>query len=119
MQYLRRVSRRLGKLLGIAAMLILGSRPLAAAGPENGEAALYQAAATAIAKGQTEKTRMLGFSIIKTSFTELPTEGAVLVGFDLGIGKFLDIDNIYAIRAVYRTANGEASYGEHGLFKDK
>jgi hypothetical protein len=88
--------------------------------PAAKDAAIYDAAARAVAKGWTDKTRMVGFSIVKTAFTEVPREGAVLVGFDLGIGNFMDIENIYAIRAVYRTADGEVSnFGEHGLFKDK
>jgi hypothetical protein len=106
-------------MLTVAFLFALGTQ--AAAGePDPAGAAIYDAAARATAKGWTDKTKMLGFSIVKTAFTEVPREGAVLVGFDLGIGKFLDIENIYALRAVYRTADGEvSSFGEHGLFKDK
>lgn len=114
----RRASGRWVAIAGVAAMLALGQRSIAA-DPAKGEAALYEAAAAAAARGNTEKTKMLGFGIIKTAFTEVPREGAVLVGFDLGVGKFLNIDTIYAIRAVFRAADGEASYTEQGLFKDK
>src|SRR5262249_34250807 len=107
----------------LAACMMLGvaiiSMTALAGEPAKDDSALYKAAAAAVAKGNTEKTKMLGFSIIKTAFTEVPREGAVLVGFDLGIGKFVNIECIHAIRAVYRTAIGEVSYGEHGLFKDK
>jgi hypothetical protein len=99
--------------------LTVGQRTAHADGPADAKA-IYEAAAMATTKGWTEKTKMVGFSIMKTPFTEVPREGAVLVGFDLGLGKFMEDENIYALRAIYRTADGgEASYGEHGLFKDK
>lgn len=81
--------------------------------------AIYAAAENAVSRRLVEKTRMLGFSIEKSIFSDMPPEGAVLIGFDLGVGKFMDIDSVYAIRAVYRTEDGEASYNEHGLFRDK
>jgi hypothetical protein len=46
----------------------------------------------------------------------VPGDGAVLVGFDVGIGKFGDIETVYALRAVYLTAQGEISGQDHGLF---
>jgi hypothetical protein len=105
--------------VGITGTLTVGGQTAHAGEPTDAKAAIYEAAAMATTKGWTEKTRMVGFSIIKTPFTEVPREGAVLVGFDLGLGKFMEDENIYALRAIYRTADGEASYGEHGLFKDK
>ena len=108
----------LPKALAIVA-LILGSSIVRADEPKKPEPTVYDAAARAVAKGWTEKSRMVGFSIIKTQFTEVPRDGAILVGFDLGLGKFLNIENIYAIRPVYRTAGGEVCYGEHGLFRNK
>jgi hypothetical protein len=92
---------------------------LGAADQKEDNKAIYAAAENAISRRLVDKTRMLGFGIEKAVFSELPPEGAILVGFDLGIGNFMDIETIYALRAVYRTEDGEASYGEHGLFKDK
>jgi hypothetical protein len=101
------------------ALLVVSALPTRALEPGPAEGTIYDAAARAVAKGWTHKTKMLGFGIVKTEFTEVPRDGAVLVGFDLGIGKFMNIDVIYAVRAVYRAANGEISVGEHGLFRTK
>jgi hypothetical protein len=80
---------------------------------------LYSAIDAAIAKGQILKTKMIGSGFNKSSFSETPRDGGLLVGFDVGLGKWLDTENIYALRPVYRTAKGEAAYGEHGLFPDR
>jgi hypothetical protein len=86
---------------------------------EQGKSAttIYAAAERAVLKGNTEKTRMVGFSIINTEFSEVPRDGAILVGFDLGLGK--DNEAIYAIRPIYRTAAGEIMGAEQGLFRTK
>src|SRR5215471_2150079 len=109
-------------LAGLVAALVLavGPRIVFADEPTHKDTAIYEAAARAVAKGWTEKTRMLGFGVVKTAFTEVPRDGAVLVGFDLGVGEFMDIECIYALRGVYRTSDGQViSFGEHGLFRDK
>jgi hypothetical protein len=80
---------------------------------------IYSAIDAAIAKGQILKTKMIGSGFHKSSFSETPRDGGLLVGFDVGLGKWLDAENIYALRPVYRTAKGEAAYGEHGLFPDR
>jgi hypothetical protein len=85
--------------------------------PGKSTTTIYNAAERAVAKGNTEKTRMVGFSIINTEFTEVPRDGAILIGFDLGLGK--DNEAIYAIRPVYRTAAGEITGAEQGLFRTK
>src|SRR5262249_36112755 len=118
MGYMRFASNRVTKAL-VAVAVILGSSFARADEPKKTEPVIYDAAARAVAKGWTEKSRMVGFSIIKTQFTEVPRDGAILVGFEVGLGKFLNIENVYAIRAVYRTAGGEVTYGEHGLFRNK
>jgi hypothetical protein len=113
----RRCNKRGSAIAGL--LLLVGSGTVAAADQKEEGNAIYTAAENAVSRRLVEKTRMIGFSIEKSRFSEMPPEGAVLVGFDLGIGRFMDIDSIYAIRAVYRSADGEASYTEHGLFKDR
>src|SRR5260370_7906545 len=83
----------------------------------NGKGTIYEAAARAVAKGRTQKTRMVGFGIINTEFADVPRDGAILIGFDVGIGK--DNEAIYAIRPVYRSADGEFIGLEQGLFRTK
>jgi hypothetical protein len=105
--------------LGILSFL-LGSVGRTAAGePPTKPVSLYDAIEAAVAAGRLEQTRMLGFGITRIAFREVVPECAILVGFDLGLGKFMDIDSVYAIRPVYRSAQGETSYGEYGLFTNK
>jgi hypothetical protein len=80
---------------------------------------LSAALGAAVRQGQVEKSRLLGFALSKQSFEDLPRGGGILVGFDLGIGKFVNIETIYAIRPVYRIEDMEVSGGEHGLFVNK
>jgi hypothetical protein len=80
---------------------------------------LYEAIDAAVAKGQILKTKVVGYRLNKASFSETPKDGGLLVGFDVGLGKWLDAENIYALRPIYRTTKGEAAYGEHGLFTDR
>jgi hypothetical protein len=93
--------------------------PLTAAEPGKQAAPIFAAVRAALAKGEVQKTDLRGFALTKEAFHELPREGALLVGFDVGVGKFIAIENIYALRPVYRTAGGETIYGEHGLFEDQ
>jgi len=80
-------------------------------------AAMFSAIEQAVAKGETEKSKTLGSG--RQDFSELPRVGALLVGFDLGIGKFLDKDIVCALRPIYLTADGESYYHDFGLFVDK
>ncbi|HEV3262239.1 MAG TPA: hypothetical protein VG013_35630, partial [Gemmataceae bacterium] len=40
-------------------------------------------------------------------FVEMPSEGALLVGFDVGLGKFVNNDVIQAVRPIFLSAKGE------------
>src|SRR6266508_3433908 len=80
---------------------------------------IFAAAQSAVRDGHIERSRVLGFHDPKRVFTELPAQGAVLIGFDLGVGKFFNIETVYALRPVYRTAWGETSVRDHGLFRDR
>src|SRR5206468_3607755 len=77
------------------------------------------AARAAVANGRIERSRPLGFHDSRTLFTELPSQGAILIGFDLGVGKFFNIETVYALRPVYLTAHGETQVRDHGLFRDQ
>ena len=73
----------------------------------------------AVADGRVTQSKLLGFENRKGDFTESPSEPGVLTGFDLGVGKWFDIETIYAYRAVFQTAHGDEELSEHGLFRDK
>jgi hypothetical protein len=89
------------------------------AGGEPEKESIFAAVRSAIAQGQVQKTALVGFTLTKNTFEELPGEGALLVGFDLGLGKFTNTEVIYALRPVYRTADGEVSSEEQGLFSNQ
>jgi hypothetical protein len=72
-----------------------------------------------VANGRVDRGRALGFRAHETTFTELPPQGALLVGFDLGLGRFVNIECIYAIRPVYLTEAGETYFQDYGLFNDR
>jgi hypothetical protein len=80
---------------------------------------IFAAAREAVAKRRIGQTPVLGFHDQRKVFTELPAEGAILIGFDLGVGKFFDIDTVYALRPIYRTAWGETAGRDHGMFRDR
>jgi hypothetical protein len=76
---------------------------------------LLAAIRTAVASGHITNTRVLGFHDSRRPYNEMSQAG-VLVGFDLGVGKFFNIETVYALRAIYRTAHGERYLQDHGLF---
>jgi serine/threonine protein kinase len=40
-------------------------------------------------------------------FQDVPVEGALLIGFEVGLGKFFNTDIVYQLRPIYLTARGE------------
>jgi len=83
------------------------------------EESIFSAARSAVSDGRVEKSKLLGFNNTRRSFTELPPDGAILIGFELGVGKFFDIETVYALRPIYLTEAGENSYQNRGLFTDR
>ncbi len=79
---------------------------------------IFDAARSAVAANRVVKGKALGGDDPKRSVTDLPDKGALLIGFDVGVGKFLDIESVYALRPLYLTADGEESYQDFGLFAD-
>jgi hypothetical protein len=84
---------------------------------DNKPTELFEAAKTAVAGAQLSKTQVGGFTVGKNSYGELP-RGAVLIGFDIGLGKFIDHEAIYALRPIYLTTEGNVSTKDYGLFSD-
>ena len=103
----------------VAATLLAFTGRAAADEADDAARPLLAAAKEAVADGRLTQSKVLGFNLGKVAFSESPEDGGVLIGFDLGLGKFLDIENIYALRAVYLTRSGEVTTKEHGLFHDK
>ena len=56
---------------------------------------------------RTIDTPIVGFPLKNETIREVPPEGAVLVGFQVGYGKFINQPTINAFRAIYMTKNGE------------
>src|SRR5262249_41781775 len=52
----------------------------------------------------------------KGTFCETLKNPGALVGFELGLGKFVNVELIYAVRPIYLNAEGEQIGAGHGLF---
>ncbi len=72
----------------------------------------------AVAAGHTQNTPPRGFHNARRTFTEVPQAG-VLIGLECGVGKWMNIETVYAVRAIYQTAKGVQFAQEHGLFADR
>jgi hypothetical protein len=102
------------------ALLLCGnSRGVAADEPAPAPVSIFAVARASIAAGRIDKGRVLGFHNDRRIFTELPASGGLLVGFDIGLGRFFDIECIYALRPVYLMESGETYIQDHGLFSDR
>jgi hypothetical protein len=105
--------------IALAVLLFALAGPAAGDDPAPQPEPILAAARSAVAQNRVVRSRVLGFFDKQRTFTELPKEGAVLIGFELGLGKFFDIEIVYALRAIYRTPKGDMVSTEHGLFADK
>jgi hypothetical protein len=102
----------LARWLGVAlvgALILSGQAPAADKEPRS----LFAAARDALAKGNVEKTKMLGFKV-DTPFNDAPAEGAVLVGFEIGLGTWGNDDIICSLRPIYLTERGDVFGKEFG-----
>jgi hypothetical protein len=61
----------------------------------------------AIRRKKFQETKVVGGAFAKHEFQEVPPEGALLIGFELGLGKFVNNDVIHYVRPIYLTAVGE------------
>jgi serine/threonine protein kinase len=64
------------------------------------------------------KTNLVGFPLAP-EFTEIPPDGAVLIGFEFGIGRWEPNDVINSIRAIYLSDKGESFGKVHGTPTNK
>src|ERR1700722_2113203 len=104
----------------VAAATLLAFAGRAAAGDAIDEAQpLFAAAKDAVAHGRLTQSNLQGFNLGKAPFNEAPDEGGALIGFDVGVGRFINIENIYALRAVYLTRLGDVTMNDRGFFHHK
>ncbi len=69
---------------------------------------------TAKVSGETE---IIG-GAFDPGFKDYAPDGAVLVGLEVGMGKFFDNDVVFAARPIYRSKTGDALGTAHGTSKD-
>jgi hypothetical protein len=72
----------------------------------------------AVQKKNYTKTTIVGFPFA-AEFTEVPPEGALLIGFEFGLGRWEPNDVIHSIRAIYLTEKGESLGEVHGKPTDR
>ena len=57
-------------------------------------------------------TKIAGGGRLEPEFRDLAPEGALLIGFEVGLGKFIDHDVISALRPIYRLRDGSEVLGQ-------
>src|SRR5207253_531808 len=72
------------------------------------------AAKAAIQDSRTIRSKVAGWARSEGAFEDLPAEGAVLVGFELGVGRFVGSEVIYAVRPLFWTVDGVVGGQQHG-----
>jgi hypothetical protein len=72
----------------------------------------------AVQKKNYTKTNIVGFPFA-AEFTEVPPEGALLIGFEFGLGRWEPNDVIHSIRAIYLSEKGESLGEVHGKPTDR
>lgn len=101
----------------LAMLMLLSVAPWATGQTAKPETELLPTIRAAIKNGQTQKSRLLGFNIPKIQFEETPVEGALLIGFEIGLIKTSDgQEEICTLSPIYLTARGEQSYQTFGSF---
>src|SRR2546423_9037701 len=90
---------RVGLWCSALALLAFLAGFQAAPAGDPGPAPLFEGVKAALAKGQVSKTPVEGFAGAKP-YSECPSQGALLVGFDVGLGQFGNTERIYALRPI-------------------
>jgi hypothetical protein len=67
-----------------------------------------------VASGSAGRTRVLGGGFGRDPYTDIAPEGALLVGLEVGQGKFVNLDMVHSIRAVFRAGDKESLGEQHG-----
>jgi uncharacterized RDD family membrane protein YckC len=78
---------------------------------------ILSAAREAVDQNETVDTRHVG-STAGRDYRQVRPEGAVLIGFEIGLGKAVNTEVIYALRPLFGTASGELYGDPVGLFND-
>ena len=81
--------------------------------------AIFAVARAGVVNDRVEKSKALGHNDPKRTVTDLPARGALLVGFECGVGKFADTETVYALRPLYLAADGDDVGQDLGLFNDR
>jgi serine/threonine protein kinase len=63
-------------------------------------------------------TEVIGFPL-HTAFEEIPPDGAILIGFEITLGKFTTNDIIQSVRPIFWTEKGEFLGQTHGKPSDR
>jgi hypothetical protein len=72
-----------------------------------------------VKEAKVKKTTVLGGAFAQGGFEELPADGGILIGFEVGTGKFVANDTIGYLQPIYQTAGGEKRGKEIGKRPDR
>jgi hypothetical protein len=68
---------------------------------------MYAYIRQAIQDKRTTQVDVRGFTLSKNTYQDVPAEGAVLIGFQVGLGQFVQNVVIDSFRPIYMTSKGE------------
>ena len=109
----------LGKsVLAVICFAFVLAAPAAAQQPAR-EISIYDVARYGVAQKRIQRTEMVGFTVVKTPYLDMPRPAGVLVGFDVGLGPFNDELAIYALRPIFQNAKQTAASKSFGLFQNE
>ena len=74
---------------------------------------------TAVKDKRTKDVDIAGFKLSKELYRDVPEEGGVLIGFEVGLGKFVTTDVVDSLRPIYLTKDGEKKGEWYGKVPDK
>jgi hypothetical protein len=97
-------------LLALPAVLALSASLLAA----EEQAVTFAAVKDAVAANRLQKSTTIGKGG-RDTFSETTGQPSVLIGFEFGLGKNFKTEVIYALRAIYLTADGPRLGPAHGV----
>jgi hypothetical protein len=105
--------------LTLVAIVLTATDPVVAQDKPAEPMPIIAAAREAARSGRYETTRTVGFTHGGREFHELLGQGGILIGFDLGVGRFINVETIYALRPLYLTAAGQVAARDRGIFADR
>jgi hypothetical protein len=110
--------RRPARFAVAAALLLAPAAGVPARGsPADSPAALLDAARAAVEAGQVRKTDLAGAG--NAPFSETPPGGALLVGFDVSLGRApMNTEAVYGLKPLYLTDRGVIVTQGYGPFPD-